>query len=291
MSLSKHHADELRNALTTLDDLPNSLCYSIWEVHFSKFFPTTCKRFRDLVYETFSRRLWKLEPPENPWFGILHVHGGCVPPNVIIELGVCDNKVLEALCSVLYQTKGAEFIKGLRCKTIMSDISPLSSCTGLQYLNLRGTQVSDISPLSSCTGLRSLNLRQTQVSDIFPLTSCTGLQTLWSGNTNVSDISPLSSCTGLQTLYLENIKVRDISPLSSCTGLLSLDLESTKVSDISPLSSCTSLQYLDLRKTQVSDISPLFGCTDLHTLYLPNCISDDDASKISPECEIYFSEN
>ena len=265
MSLSKYHAGGLRNTLTTLDDLPDSLCCLIWYVHLSKFFPATCKRFRDLVYETFSPRYLKLELPEE----ILHVHGGCVPPNVIIDLDVYDNESLEALCSFLCQTKGSEFIKGLRChSTEVSDISSLSSCTCLRFLDLQ-TQVSDISPLSSCTYLHTLGLQNTQVSDISPLSSCTGLQVLGLQNTQVSDISPLSSCTGLQVLGLESINVLvDISPLSSCTGLQFLDLHNTQVSDISPLSRCTGLQSLYLGFTDVSDISSLSSCTGLQTLDL-----------------------
>ena len=265
MSLSKHHAGELRNTLTSLGDLPDSLCYSIWQVHFSKFFPATCKRFRDLVYETFSPRYWKLELPEE----ILHVHGGCVPPNVIIDLDVYDNESLEALCSVLCQAKGAEFIKGLRChSTQVSDISSLSSCTGLQTLDLADTKVSDISSLTSCTGLRFLGLQNTQVSDISSLSNCTGLHTLGLQNTQVSDISTLSRCTGLQVLGLQYTQVSDISPLSSCTGLQTLGLQHTQVSDISSLSRCTGLRFLDLAYTKVSDISALSRCTGLQSLDL-----------------------
>ena len=304
MSLSKYHAGELTNALSTMSfsDLPDHLCSLVWDMCYAKFFPATCKRFRALIYNSFKGRYWNLKLPKNPWNGVLHVHKGCVPPNVIMKLYTCNEQILEALYDAIHQTKGAHFIKGLElgyrgksisplssyvalqtldlCYTTVEDISPLSSCTALQTLGLNHTPIADISPLSSCTALLKLGLANTPIQDITSLSKCTDLLELFLHETKVQDISPLSSCTALQILSLAVTQVQDISPLSNCTALQTLSVSHTQVQNISVLSRCIALQVLGLADTQVQDISSLSSCTALQHLYLDKT-SISDISPLS----------
>ncbi len=57
----------------------------------------------------------------------------------------------------------------------ISDISPLSNLTNLQWLNLESNQITDIGPLSGLTNLRDLYLRHNQISDISPLVNNPGI--------------------------------------------------------------------------------------------------------------------
>ncbi|MEM1390719.1 MAG: leucine-rich repeat domain-containing protein, partial [Pseudomonadota bacterium] len=93
------------------------------------------------------------------------------------------------------------------------DLSPLSGLSGLQTLDLDGTQVSDLSPLRGLSELRALYLRDTQVSDLAPLRGLSGLQTLDLDGTQVSDLSPLRGLSEFIFLFLDRTQVIDWSPV------------------------------------------------------------------------------
>ena len=61
--------------------------------------------------------------------------------------------------------------------TEISDISPLSSCTNLEYLELFSCKVSDLSPLSACVNMKHLNVSNLPgVTDLSPLYTMTKLE-------------------------------------------------------------------------------------------------------------------
>ena len=68
----------------------------------------------------------------------------------------------------------------------MSDVSPLSSLTSLEWLELNGTGVGDMTPLSRITSLRRLGLRRTLLEDVTPLFRLTKLKKLRLEGTSVS---------------------------------------------------------------------------------------------------------
>ena len=122
-------------------------------------------------------------------------------------------------------------------------------------LTLINTEVSDVSSLSGLTSLKMLDLRETPVSDVSSLSGLTSLKMLYLSGTQVSDVSSLSGLTSLKKLYLRETPVSDVSNLSGLTSLERLDLYGTQVSDVSSLSGLTSLKTLNLEDTQVSDVS------------------------------------
>lgn len=63
----------------------------------------------------------------------------------------------------------------------ITDISPLSACPKLEYLEINTTHVSDLSCLRNLTALRHVNIGNTFVTDISPLFGCTELERLWIG--------------------------------------------------------------------------------------------------------------
>ena len=62
---------------------------------------------------------------------------------------------------------------------------------GGTYLNLGGVQISDLSPLSGLTNLEYLLLGRNRISDLSPLTGLTNLKYLHLENNQISDLSPL----------------------------------------------------------------------------------------------------
>lgn len=63
-------------------------------------------------------------------------------------------------------------------ETAISDLTPLSNCKKLEYLEMFTIPVTDYSPLVECTGLRDLNLGKTY-ADATPISKMTWLKNLW----------------------------------------------------------------------------------------------------------------
>ena len=155
------------------------------------------------------------------------------------------------------------------------DLTGLERATNLVVLGLDGKHVndiwvnsnsiSDISPLSGLTGLEWLWLGGNSISDISPLAGLTNLTWLTLEFNNISDISPLSDLTKLTELVIFRNNIPDISPLSDLTKLTKLRLEQNRISSISPLSGLTDLTELILRDNNITDLSPLVANTGLGT--------------------------
>ena len=73
------------------------------------------------------------------------------------------------------------------CINNWSDLSPISSCTKLNYLEINDTACSDLSPLGSCVSLEHLNVCNLgDVTGWESLANLTRLERLWIGqNTNI----------------------------------------------------------------------------------------------------------
>lgn len=133
-----------------------------------------------------------------------------------------------------------EFVAPLRSLTHLDlstndieDLRPLSGLEDLKLLILSyNKELSDISPLSSLTGLTVLQLRDTQVSDLGALRNMSKLGVLWLDRTPVSDISALAGLKSLSGLELSRTQVTDIAPLSQLP-LRHLSLRGTDVTDFS----------------------------------------------------------
>ena len=158
----------------------------------------------------------------------------------------------------------------------VSDLSPLTGLTKLNWLFLGVNRISDISALVGLTNLTRLNLRSNNISDLSPLTGLTNLTYLSLGGTgrSISDISAVAGLTKLTYLNLNVSSISDISPVAGLTNLTSLSLTSSRISDISAVTGLTNLTYLDLGGNRISDISAVAGLTKLAYLYLGNNISD-----------------
>ena len=150
----------------------------------------------------------------------------------------------------------------------VSDLSPISRLTSLQYLSLDGTQVSDLTPLADLASLQHLSLDGTQVSDLTPLADLASLQHLSLDGTQVSDLTPLADLASLQHLSLDGTQVSDLTPLADLASLRFLLLDGTQVSDLTPLADLASLRFLWLDGTRVSDLTPLAHLTSLRDLSL-----------------------
>jgi len=155
----------------------------------------------------------------------------------------------------------------------ITDVSPLSRLTRLEWVVLDDNNISDITPLANLTSLTKLGLSVNQIGDISPLSSLTNLVMLHLANNQIDDITPLSNLVGLGTQEWETIRLS-----------LHLDLGGNQITDIAPLSNLTAVKRLSLSDNQISDISPLDNLTHLTTVYLwGNPLSSDSINIYVPE--------
>ena len=160
-------------------------------------------------------------------------------------------------------------------------------------LHLSGNQISDISPLSGLTELEFLSLGDNQITDITPLKDSVDLEALFIGNNQISDISVLSGLTKIDRLYIHGNPITDISALSGLTKMNTLVIgehESYKsIKDLVPLSGMTDLRSLRITGTGVTDLSPIYSAKKMSYLILVNVpVSEEQAEnfrKDFPDCE------
>ena len=178
-------------------------------------------------------------------------------------------------------------------RNLISDVSVLSGMVSLTYLDLYDNYISDVSALSGLTNLTSLDLYNNLILDVSALSNLTGLESLFLEQNAISDVSALASLTSLETLNLENNVISDVSVLSGLTSLADLDIRENTISDISALANLTNLKWLDLENNVISDVSALASLTRLETLFLEgNVISDlSPLSNLTNLTDLDFSGN
>jgi Leucine-rich repeat (LRR) protein len=162
----------------------------------------------------------------------------------------------------------------------LTDISILSSFTGLEELVLIENQITDITPLAALINLRLLDLSTNAVTDISPLAHTAALQTLSLANNDIQDISPLAGLYQLTSLnLLSNKNIATVSPLASLTNLETLILDNVPVGgEISALANKHELRELSMANAQLTTITPLSGLTLLTSLNM----RDNDIMDLSP---------
>ncbi|MBU0727155.1 hypothetical protein KKA95_00555, partial [Patescibacteria group bacterium] len=189
----------------------------------------------------------------------------------------CSSQGITSIAGIEYLTS----IEFLRVDSNnVTDISPLSSLTtNLRSINFgNNTSLSDLSPISGLTNLDYVYCNSCNISDISALSGLTGLQAFQAGANNISNLAPLSGLTSLIDIYLVSNSITDISALSGLTALTSLSLGANTISDFSVLSGMTDMISLNLTSTTINDISVVSGMTDMVYLYLNNnSISDISA--------------
>ena len=157
----------------------------------------------------------------------------------------------------------------------ITDLSPLSSLSGLTYLKLDSMKgVKTLAPIGALVKMKELEIRQVEYPDLDFLTGMNDLESLifFMQPKQIEDITPLKGKAKLKTLRLyggagqEGIK--DISVLAELTELEDLSLYMTKVEDLSPISGLVKMKRLDLYGIRATDMSPVENLTELRYIWI-----------------------
>ena len=186
--------------------------------------------------------------------------------------------------SPLASCVGLRRVTGLRAAHWIPycNLSPFAALIKLEYLGCSQSHgLSDISALTGCAALKYLDCSRTKISQLPPLPA--SLETLICRNTPLSDISALAACTALKLLDCHNCRIRTIPPLPA--SLETLKISETPCVDLSSLAACVGLRWLDCSHTPVRNLLPLLACTRLEVLACHDFDGvDDQTSQLYQAC-------
>jgi len=97
----------------------------------------------------------------------------------------------------------------------ITDLTPLTALTQLEWLSFEGGNVSDITPLAGLTNLEHLNLRSNNITNIAPLSNLVNLEVLGLGRNNITDLAPLSNLENLTWLEISGNCISDFTPIDA----------------------------------------------------------------------------
>ncbi|MFC2083107.1 hypothetical protein ACFLSG_03615 [Candidatus Bipolaricaulota bacterium] len=122
------------------------------------------------------------------------------------------------------------------------DLTGIEHCVDLEWLHL-GTNrsLSDLSPLSGLSNLEYLHVGVTGVSNLSPISGLTKIRELYFVDTNVSSVAPLSGLNRLERTAMYGSDVTDLSPLNGLSSLVYVHAERCKITNISGMENVTSL--------------------------------------------------
>ncbi|HEX3503013.1 MAG TPA: hypothetical protein VHU22_06455 [Xanthobacteraceae bacterium] len=133
-----------------------------------------------------------------------------------------------------------------------TDLSPISSLTGLEALHIWGAQPFDISQFKNLGNLQELTLNGMGFGFLFP----------------VANADLIGNFRGLKTLNLSSIQINDLSFLRNLQNLTELNLSALPITSLAPIESLKHLKKIWLINLGVGEISPLLALPDLSELYV-----------------------
>ena len=180
----------------------------------------------------------------------------------------------------------------------ITDLSPLSALTQLQYLDLSQNNITNISPLSGLTNLERLFLYQNHIASITALQGMTKLQYVALSENSIKDLSPLNNHNALIYLEAHENQISSLPAFTGMTKLDTLDLGSNKLTSVAQLTGLsaplvlmlggnqistltglpTSVTDLSIDQNKVSDLSPVAKLKNLEAI----SFSDNQVKDLSP---------
>ena len=156
----------------------------------------------------------------------------------------------------------------------LSDISALSECKDLRYLDLSNNSISDISPLMDIPALDTLILSHNQISNIYPLMGLSSIRTLYLDGNSITDITAISGLSELRELILADNPIVSLAGIETMNYLECLDISGISATDalLDQLYSCYSLHLIRLN----SNPSLTGNAVDALNQHLQNCSIERD---------------
>lgn len=151
-------------------------------------------------------------------------------------------------------------------------MSPLNSCTKLEYLRLDLNEIQNIQVFDSFKNLKSLYLASNRIKDIFPLQSdilgnLESLSLQLNEIIDISSIGNLASRNKITYLNLAHNRIFELPNFEEYEALNSLYLDSNYIDNIENLSKLKTISTLQLDNNKIKNIEAL---ESLNTLSIQN---------------------
>lgn len=161
------------------------------------------------------------------------------------------------------------------CPIEKQTLNIIGAIPSLTRLTLAQCSISDIAPLTSLTGLQYLDLSYNTIRDLSALTGMDSLETLYLSHNAITDLTDLSGLSGLKTLNLSYNSITSILPLCSNRNLVSLNVSNNLLEKLSDLDLLPALEKLNASFNKLTDIAVLGGCSGLTELDISNNLIED----------------
>ena len=154
------------------------------------------------------------------------------------------------------------------------DLTALSGCKDLEYLNLDDVPVNALSFLSGCTALRELQLKNLTLHDLGGIETLKELRQIHLDSVNgLVSIDAIGGCSALETFgmdgYSRNSSVRDVSVLATLPKLKSISLHTSNIRDLNFLNDLTIKDGIDLAfSSDIDDYSGLAAINSFTRLHV-----------------------
>lgn len=111
----------------------------------------------------------------------------------------------------------------------LTDLTPLKTCSKLDFVDISHNQVVNFSPLGRLKNLVHLNARDNQIVDLSSLAGLQDLKVLDVRDNLIENITPLQNCGALENVWLGNNMLHDIRPLQHLKKLRILDIDNNPI--------------------------------------------------------------
>lgn len=157
---------------------------------------------------------------------------------------------------------------------LIKDI-PIIRLTHLQQLHLSDNRIEDITLLSECKSLTFLDLRQNRIKDISSLRHLPLLDRLTISENLIEDISCLRENHNLKTLSASHNKIRNISWIrGDCTSIVHLYVHHNLITDVSCLYGNETIENLSISENHIDDISVVGGMNVGYLMFSIDVVKD-----------------
>ena len=184
---------------------------------------------------------------------------------VIWDKGTLDYSFL----SSLYALRHLELD---HCSLSSEDLAKIAALPNLEELILSNCGLSNISSLSSLTGLKLIDLTENSINDASALVSMHALEAIYLGHNALTALPDFTGFPALHTLDLSYNALADVGPLASCPSIQKLNVSHNRLTAIGAVGSLPALTFLNASVNQVEDVSALAACTNLETFVMEDCL-------------------
>ncbi len=137
----------------------------------------------------------------------------------------------------------------------------LSSCEGIEYLNMADNQLENLYPITSYFNIKKSNSNKEKIEPLYR-----SLKTLDVSRNKLNSLYPLFFYPTLEELYISSNPLTNIFPLDQLTKLKILHVDNCGIKNIEFIRKLNNLETLNISGNYISDYSPIYDLKNIKQL-------------------------